>query len=103
MLLPAILTVRRHRLPVATCKRAIVIPDTATETKPRDGSASLGVERSGEFDLDSDGFAMVPLTETVQPIGKIFKRSVLRQHERERTVFEGHCHAAWPSLAVMDV
>jgi hypothetical protein len=35
--------------------------------------------------LDYDLFAMVPLTETVQPIGKIFKRSVLRQHERERT------------------
>ena len=29
MFLPAILTVRRHRLPVATCKRAIVIPDIA--------------------------------------------------------------------------
>src|ERR1700730_13933078 len=28
-LLPAILTVRRHRLPVTTCKRAIVIPDIA--------------------------------------------------------------------------
>lgn len=28
-LLSAILTVRRHRLPVATCKRAIVIPDIA--------------------------------------------------------------------------
>jgi hypothetical protein len=60
-----ILTVRRHRLPVATYKRAIVIPDTVTETKPRDGSASLGVERSGEFDLDCDEFAMVSLTETV--------------------------------------
>jgi hypothetical protein len=46
----------------------------------------LRVERSGEFDLDYDRFAMVPLTETVQPIGKIFKRSVLRQHERERTL-----------------
>ena len=52
--------------------------DTTTETKSRDESASLGVERSGEFDLDYDGFAMVPLTETVQPIGKIFKRGVLR-------------------------
>jgi hypothetical protein len=49
--------------------------DTATETKLRDESASLGVERSGEFYLDYDGFATVPLTETVQPIGKIFKRS----------------------------
>ena len=28
-LLPAILTVRRHRLPVTTCQRAIVIPDIA--------------------------------------------------------------------------
>jgi hypothetical protein len=28
-LLPAILTVRRHRLPVTTCKRAIVVPDIA--------------------------------------------------------------------------
>jgi len=55
--------------------------DTATETKLRDESASLGVERSGEFDLDYDGFATVPLSETVQPIGKIFKRSVLRQHD----------------------
>jgi hypothetical protein len=77
--------------------------DTATETKLRDESASLGVERSGEFDLDCDGFATVPLTETVQPIGKIFKRSILRQHERERTVFECHCHAAWPRLVVIDV
>jgi hypothetical protein len=34
--------------------------------------------RSGDFDLDCDGFAMVPLTETVQPIGTIFERSVLR-------------------------
>jgi hypothetical protein len=29
MFLPAILTVRRHRLPVTACKRAIVIPDIA--------------------------------------------------------------------------
>jgi hypothetical protein len=41
--------------------------DTATETKLRDESASLGVERSGEFGLDYDGFATVPFTETVQP------------------------------------
>jgi hypothetical protein len=74
-----------------------------TATKSQDESASLGVERSGEFDLDYDGFAVVPLTETVQPIGKIFKRSVLRQHEREHTVFECHCHAAWPRLVVMGV
>jgi hypothetical protein len=77
--------------------------DTTTETKSRDESASLGVERSGEFDLDYDGFAMVPLTETVQPIGKIFKRSVLRHHERERTLFECYCDAAWPRFVVMDV
>jgi hypothetical protein len=36
---------------------------------------------SGEFDLDCDRLAAVPLTETVQPIGKIFERSVLQQHE----------------------
>jgi hypothetical protein len=77
--------------------------DTDTATKSRDESASLGVERSGEFDLDYDGFAMMPLTETVQPIGKMFKRSVLRQHERERTFFECYCDAAWPRLVVMDV
>jgi hypothetical protein len=77
--------------------------DTRTETKSRDESASLGIERSGEFDLDYDGFAMMPLTETVQPIGKIFKRSVLRQHERERTFFECYCDAAWPRLVAMDV
>ena len=40
-----------------------------------------GVGGSGEFDLDCDRLAAVPLTETVQPIGKIFERSVLQQHE----------------------
>jgi hypothetical protein len=83
----------------------VSLPSTRAEMpwRPRDESASVGVERSGEFDLDYDGFATMPLTETVQPIGKIFKRSVLRQHERERTVFECHCHAAWPRVVVMDV
>ena len=30
--------------------------------------------RGGEFDLDCDRLAVVPLTETVQAIGKIFER-----------------------------
>jgi len=66
--------------------------DTATES--RDKSASLGVERSGEFNLDCDRLAVVPLTATVQAIGKISERCVLRQHERKRSVFERHRHAA---------
>ena len=53
-----------------------------------------GVGGSGEFDLDCDRLAVLPL-ETVQAIGKIFERSVLRQHERKRTVFERHRYAAW--------
>jgi hypothetical protein len=60
----------------------------ATETKSRDESASLRVERSGEFDRDCDRLAVVPLAETVQAIGKIFERCVLRQHERKRTIFQ---------------
>jgi hypothetical protein len=52
--------------------------DTDTATKSRDESASLGVGRNGEFDLDSDRLAVVPLTETVQAIGEIFERCVLR-------------------------
>ena len=39
---------------------------------------SLGVGGNGEFDLDCDRLAVVPLTETVQAIGEIFERCVLR-------------------------
>jgi hypothetical protein len=71
----------------------------------RDGDqvSSLGVGRSGEFDLDCDRLGVVSLSEAEQAIGKIFECSVLRQHERKRTLFERYPHAAWPRLVVMDV
>jgi len=77
--------------------------NTATATKLRDEPASLDVGRSGEFHLDCNRFAVVPLIQIAQAIGKIFERSVLRQHERKRTLFERYPHAAWPRLVVMDV
>jgi hypothetical protein len=46
---------------------------------------------------------VVPLIQIAQAIGKIFERSVLRQHERKRTLFERYPHAVWPRLVVMDV
>jgi len=63
----------------------------------------MRVERGGKFDRDCDRLAVAPLTQTVQAICKIFECSVLRHHERNRAVFERHCHAAWPRLIVMDV
>jgi hypothetical protein len=59
--------------------------------------------RGGKFDRDCNRPAVTPLTEAVQAICKIFERGVLRHHERNRTVFERHCHAARPRLIVMDV
>src|SRR6202011_6038622 len=67
-----------------------------TATKSRDKSASLGVERRSKYNLDCDGLGVVPLTATVQALRKLSERSVLRQHERKRSVFERHRHAAWP-------
>jgi hypothetical protein len=63
----------------------------------------MRLERGGKFDRDCNRLAVAPLTQTVQAICKIFECSVLRHHERNRTVFERHCHAAWPRLTVMDV
>jgi len=63
----------------------------------------MRVERGGKFDRDCDRLAVAPFTQTVQAICKIFECSVLRHHERNRAVFERHCHAAWPRLIVMDV
>src|SRR3984893_12481901 len=71
-----------------------------TATKSRDKSASLCVERRSKFNLDCDRLAVVPLTATVQAIGKISERSVLRQYKRKRSVFERHRHAAWPRFVV---
>jgi hypothetical protein len=74
-----------------------------TAAKSGDELASMRVGRGGEFDCDCNRLAVAPLTETVQAICKIFERSVLRHHERNRTVFERHRHAAWRQLIVMDV
>jgi len=63
----------------------------------------MRVGGGGKFDRDCNGLAVAPLTETVQAICEIFERGVLRHHERNRTVFERHRHAAWPRLIVMDV
>jgi hypothetical protein len=47
-----------------------------------------GVGGSGEFDLDCDRLAVLPL-ETVQAIGKIFERSVLREQLMIQTDLAG--------------
>jgi hypothetical protein len=72
-------------------------------TQSGDESASLDIGCSGKFDLDCDRLTVVPLTKTVQTIGKILERSVLRQHKRKRTVFERHRHAASPRFLMLDV
>ena len=69
----------------------------------REEATSPGIWRSGEFDLDYDRFALVPFIQIAQAIGKIFERSVLRQHVRKLTVRERHSHAARPRLVVMEV
>jgi len=67
------------------------------------GSALLGLGLSGWYDLDCDRLTAVPLTKTIQAIGKIFERSVLRQHERKRAVCERHRHSAGARPVVMDI
>jgi hypothetical protein len=77
--------------------------DTATATKSGDEPASMRVGHGGEFDRDCNRPAVAPFTKTVQAICKIFERSVLRHHERNRVVFERHRHAARPRLILMDI
>jgi hypothetical protein len=46
---------------------------------------------------------VVPFIQIAQAIGKIFERSVLRQHKRKLTVRKRHSHAARPQLVVMEI
>jgi hypothetical protein len=45
----------------------------------------------------------VPHIQIVQAIGKIFERSVLRQHEGKRTVCERHSQVARARLVLMEI
>jgi hypothetical protein len=93
----------RIRTTSARIRRLIWCGGAGTATKPREEAASPVIWRSGEFDLDCDRFAVVPFIQIAEATGKIFERSVLRQHKQKLTVRERHSHAARPRLVVMEV